>query len=126
MKNDRINEFVIYRIRDLKAIQTNLIKSVKTILRFIKRRDIFYFPFLIILSHQSSAACSLPKPSNVKISSWTSCDATLKWDAVPGAAYYKVRYKYENAIGWTISAQISATSYTFTNLTADSNYKFAV
>src|SRR5262245_36870661 len=71
--------------------------------------------------------CSIPKPEAVSVAQWTSCTATLSWSEVPGAAYYKVRYRYKDAVGYTILPnQITSLNYTFTNLTPDTTYKFGV
>jgi len=75
----------------------------------------------------TSAVCSLPQPENLIISAWSSCDVTLQWNAVPGASFYKVKYKLKNDAAWTIvNAQLTELTYTFTNLIADSTYKLAV
>src|SRR6185503_10249231 len=93
----------------------------------MKYLAIFCFSFLTVKAELSFGNCNIPKPENVKVSTYTSCNATITWDAVPGAAYYKVKYGFKYITGWTIlSTELHTTSYTFPDLIADSNYKFAV
>ena len=113
------NKAMASRIRFLTKIRANF--------RRLKWTAVVCFLLLVLSSQHASASCSLPRPGNIRITKWTSCDATLAWDAVPGAAYYKVEYRFKNATEFTIvSAQLTTTCYTFTNLVADSSYKFGV
>ncbi len=85
------------------------------------------FLLLSLNSYNVHSQCSLPKPENVLVTSWTSCDATLSWDTVPGTSYYLVRYKFRYTTDWsTIPDHLTTSSYTFSNLVADSAYKFGV
>lgn len=88
---------------------------------------LLWISFLFLSNSKVFAQCSLPKPENVLVTAWTSCDATLSWDPVPGTSYYLVRYKFRYTTDWiTITDHLSNTSYTFSNLVPDSAYKFGV
>ncbi len=67
--------------------------------------------------------CTCDTPTNVRRTSSTATSITYSWDAVSGATGYNVKYlrlsdSYQSP-EWTTTA----TSYTFTNLTAGA-YKF--
>src|SRR2546423_14043421 len=87
---------------------------------------IIYLSTLISNANLSFANCNLSRPTNVQITT-SSCTAIMTWNPVPGASYYMVRYKSIHETQWIpINAQFSTPSYTFTNLIADSAYKFVV
>lgn len=86
---------------------------------------------IILLASSSTyrlkAQCQLPKVPFATVSSWTACTATLTWGAVNGASHYIVKYKFKDATGWTkLPNIITDTFFTFTDLLADTTYKFAV
>ncbi len=61
-------------------------------------------------------------PTNVHVSGLTSSGAVLRWNKSPGAASYEV-ITYGGA-GWVDVGDVN--SYTYTGLTADTNYDLAV
>ena len=99
------------------------------LLMITNSRRLFYVCLTLLMFNALDAfgQCPLSKPETVSVSQWTSCSATLTWSAVPGADYYKVRYRFKDAVGYTIlPQQITSLSYTFTNLVNDTTYKFGV
>ena len=44
-----------------------------------------------ILPSSEDSSCSLPKPSNIHSTLTSSSVVNFEWDAVPGAAYYRVK-----------------------------------
>ncbi len=89
------------------------------------RSTLSLFFALAFFQYAFSQDCATP-PTGVTIPKITSCTATLKWNAVPNAVKYKVKYK-TSGNGW--STPVSAgnnLSYTFTGLSASTQYMFAV
>lgn len=92
----------------------------------MKRTWLFFICILMFATQESSAQCSISRPT-VSVTSITSCAATISWNAVSGAAYYKVRYKVNGTSAWTtMPDKLSTTSYTFTGLAAGIKYKVSV
>jgi hypothetical protein len=74
-----------------------------------------------------SLACSLPKPNTAKISTVTSCSATMTWNTVSGAAYYSVKYKKADEDEWImLPDHVVGTTFTFTGLASSTSYSFGV
>jgi hypothetical protein len=93
----------------------------------MKRISPLLFLLIFALPFHSFSQCSLPKPSNVKVTTVLSCQATVTWNAVSGAAYYVVKYKPDAGSSWTfLTDHISGTSFTFTGLTPNVYYVFGV
>lgn len=67
-----------------------------------------------------TAAVTLKAPTGVKISATTKTTATVKWNAVPGATYYRI---YVNGIAHGSSEPLS---YTIQGLKANTSYKVSV
>ncbi|MEO6169302.1 MAG: sulfatase-like hydrolase/transferase [Chitinophagales bacterium] len=88
---------------------------------------IFTLFFLVVFAAgHSYSQCALPKPTNVKVASVYSCNATMTWNAVGGAAYYMVKYKTETGTFILLPDIVVGTSFTFTGLNANTHYTFAV
>ncbi|MBA2407710.1 MAG: sulfatase-like hydrolase/transferase, partial [Chitinophagales bacterium] len=93
-------------------------------------KQIFTILFLgsFAYSTPSFCQCTLPKPQNVNVPTYSSCDATVTWDEVPGAAYYQVKSKpYGANSQWTVVPEhLTSLSYKFTGLMPNTFYVFAV
>jgi len=78
----------------------------------------------------SSFATATPvcnPPSGLTTSSITSNSASLNWGATSGAVGYTLEYKLNTSSTWTsVPGNLSATSYSLTNLNASSNYQWQV
>ncbi len=78
-------------------------------------------------STNSFSQCALPAPQNLQILSLTSCDATVTWDSVPGAAYYMVKVRPYDIATWTeIPDHLDSLTYNFSGLSPNTFYIFAV
>lgn len=87
----------------------------------------FTISILILLSAgKSLAQCALPKPTDVKVDEVYSCNATVSWSPVAGAAYYMVKYKEEGGSFVLLPNNITTTSFQFTGLLPAKSYTFAV
>jgi len=71
-------------------------------------------------------SCTLNAPSSITIVNTTSCSITYSWKRVNGASKYRVRYKKSGSNNWKGSARIPDSTYTFTGLTAGTNYVVSV
>ena len=66
------------------------------------------------------------KPTGLNLTDLTACSAVLSWAPVAGAGSYEVRFRV-TAGTWSSPVNVgSATSYTFTGLTASTGYEFQV
>lgn len=83
---------------------------------------------IISSTHLSNGQnCNLPQPAVVTVKNIRSCEATLKWSLVSGAAFYKVKFKKQGSTVWSQKTSTGlSTSYTFSGLDAASTYSFAV
>ncbi|MBK8967343.1 MAG: fibronectin type III domain-containing protein [Lewinellaceae bacterium] len=68
----------------------------------------------------SSGGCGLP--GNFVATDLTSNSAVLRWDAVPGAVFYQIRYKLASAYAYGSAIYVSSTSYNLNGLQANSKY----
>ncbi|MEI7802072.1 MAG: fibronectin type III domain-containing protein [Bacteroidota bacterium] len=68
----------------------------------------------------------LSAPTNVITSTITSCSTILSWAAKVGASYYQVKYKPSSSTVWSAPTNITPTNYTFTGLSASTQYNFSV
>lgn len=80
----------------------------------------------IFIGGHAFAQCNLTKPTNVKVPEIYSCSATMTWNAVSGAAYYKVKYKVQNGTFTKLPDVINGTSFSFIGLSPNTPYTFAV
>lgn len=68
-----------------------------------------------------------PKPNGLSVNNITACSATLNWASLPTADNYKVQYRITGSDTWSATLDAgAATSYTFSNLEAATNYDFKV
>ncbi len=68
-----------------------------------------------------------PKPSGTTATNITACAATLTWNAQSNASSYKVRYKKTSESSYSSVIDVgNVTSYTFTNLHANTSYELNV
>jgi len=75
----------------------------------------------------SFAQCNPIKPKNLSLTNETGCEATLHWKAIPGIAFYAVKFKKVNEIAWHHAINVGLdTFYTFTGLIPNVQYTFAV
>jgi N-acetylglucosamine-6-sulfatase len=91
--------------------------------------QIFTLLMIVSLGYStySFSQCALPKPENVKVPTFTSCDATITWDPVPGSSYFMVKFKPSNTAIWTeIPDQLNSLTYKFSGLSPNTYYDFAV
>lgn len=97
------------------------------IARVIPIAKLIFITLLLLpfLSREAAAQCSVKKPSQVKIVSITSCDATLSWSSSKNAAYYQVRYKQDNKPWVYISTGLD-TTWNITGLLSNTSYSFSV
>jgi N-acetylglucosamine-6-sulfatase len=92
----------------------------------MKTASLCIFLLIAMLSQQSFSQCVIEKPVPF-VSSHSSCDITMSWNAVDGATYYKVRYKVNSATTWIRpSEKIYGNVYTFTGLDPNVTYRIAV
>ncbi|NER13143.1 S8 family serine peptidase [Leptobacterium flavescens] len=68
--------------------------------------------------------CNATTPSNVSVSGIGSSEATVSWDAVPGATY-DVRHRQTGTSTWTTNA-VTGTTTTLSGLTAQTEYEVQV
>ncbi|MBK9733315.1 MAG: sulfatase-like hydrolase/transferase [Chitinophagaceae bacterium] len=87
----------------------------------------FLFLFVIVPVKVFSLDCTLPKPSNVVAVNISECATKLTWNAVPGTAYYSVKFKKQNSSVWSPVTNVGLnTSYIFSGLDSKVKYNFAV
>ena len=68
-----------------------------------------------------------PKPAGVAAVSRTRTGIQIAWDALSGAAEYRLEYRAETKDGWTLfSDSLTATSYAISGLNCGSAYQFKV
>lgn len=90
-------------------------------------KRIFTLVLLVLFATgHSFSQCALPKPTNVKVTTVYSCNATMTWNPVSGAAYYKVKYKTETGSFIQLPDVVNGTSFSFTGLVPNTSYTFAV
>ena len=68
--------------------------------------------------------CNATTPSGVNVDGFGSDNATVSWDAVPGASY-DVRFRETGTSSWTVGA-ISGTTASLTGLTPETTYEVQV
>ena len=71
----------------------------------------------------STATCATP--TGMVSSGITTTGATISWSATTGATGYSLRYRVSGATTWT-TVSLTASSYTFTGLTAGTSYEWQV
>ena len=78
----------------------------------------------------TTAACPLPAPAapaSLAAGTVTATSVPLTWDAVAGAATYRVESRASGAETWTMAdATLTATAYTVASLTCNTTYDFRV
>lgn len=89
----------------------------------MKRVLLSIIGLLLLTYGEAFAQCVIDRPT-VTISEVSSCDVSITWNAISGASYYKVRYKVNGTVTWTVVPdQLTGTAYTFTGLSAGVKYK---
>ena len=75
----------------------------------------------------TSQSCMLPQPSGINVSAITNCSATLSWNPVPGATFYRVQFKEKGAPTPPTKIDVGLdTSYVFTGLNSPAIYLLGV
>ena len=75
----------------------------------------------------ATALCAPPAPTTVAAGTATETSIPLTWDAVTGAAKYRVEYRVSGADTWTTASDtITTASYTVDDLTCGTAYEFRV
>lgn len=67
-----------------------------------------------------NAGCGLP--GNFVATDLTSNSAVLRWDAVPGAVFYQIRYKLASSYAYGSAIYVSGTSYNLNGLQPNTKY----
>ncbi len=69
---------------------------------------------------------TLSNPTSVITTAITSCSAILNWATLSGATNYQVKYKTAASTIWSVPITVTGNNYTFTGLTASTQYNFSV
>jgi hypothetical protein len=78
-----------------------------------------------IVTYNGVIPCGIP--AGLSTSNVTSASAIVSWNAVPGAANYKVEYKIASQPGWTVATPATTqTSFALTNLSSNTLYDWRV
>lgn len=86
--------------------------------------DAMDFPYLAKVTAINIAAVrrlarAPAAPSGVTIAGALSFDTTVKWQAVPGAAGYRVQWRRTDAAGWTGAREVAGTEVVLKNISID-------
>ncbi len=85
------------------------------------------FPYLakvtaINVATLARIAAAPPAPEEVSIAGALSRDTTVKWNAVTGAAGYRVRWRRNDVQGWTDSRDVTGTQTVLQQVPVDDNF----
>lgn len=126
--------YVIYRSQNPDSgYQYITWTTAKTITTYVPRQgEVYYYRIRACTKTQiysgfsdSVAVLSMDRPENVRHVTHTKTSVTLRWDAVPGADYYKIFRSYTET-NWPAFGETEETTYTFTELQESYQYAYFV